>query len=157
MCYRSLALLIAAFLGNGSAQTTTVTTWGSINGRAWVKLSSLAKTTYISGLVDGTRSGQAYIEATCKLVPLYPEPSRPTLNAFCDRLQITALLPAGVAIEDAVKGVDVFFDSPEHLRFRVLDAVGIFSMKAAGKSQSEIDKFLEVLRAALQSPPEQKR
>ena len=140
-----------------AAQGQQMTTLGAMNGRAWTGLSAVPKGLYVVGFFEGSRSITATIWLACQMAPLFPPGEhQPVIADFCKSLSdltTAGELPKGAAYDDVVKGVDVFFSQPENLRFRVLDAIGIFIMRANGKSQAEIDRAMAQIRTALEDKP----
>jgi hypothetical protein len=121
---KKLAWIMLLFVLPCLSQTDIKRTDGGLNGRFWDTLSSTSKLFFIMGFDDAIGT-------------VYPNSERVYFSK--------------VPYSDIVKGVDRFYQEPENLMFPVSDALQIFTIKANGATQAEVEAKMAEFRREIKA------
>jgi hypothetical protein len=147
--YNLLVLSLAALACSAQTWSERNTTLGHVNARYWQSLSITSKADFLIGFVDG------YSEALPSGIPwdlrkiVGEDKVAAATKAIESSRSLAWYFPDKMSYGELMKGIDQLYENPENIRLPIRDALEVFTRKANGATQAQIDDVLAARRKSV--------
>jgi hypothetical protein len=140
----AVVLVVCGRSQRADSQTAWQDSAGSFNGRYWTaipKASESDKTTFLMGFVQGLKYAAGLADQLDALAGLPTDDEHKRFHVM-----MAASWPGNLTVADVISTLDHFYDVPENRDIVIAGALSIAAMRAAGQSESQVQKEIQRYR-----------